>query len=113
MLKWLLIILGAPLWFPILISVYAVLLSICIVFWAVIISLWAIFVTLLICSLAGIIACVYFIAIGHMTTGLLLLSASLICLGLAIFMYYICKALTKSTSLISKAFLVGIFRIFK
>ena len=54
-----LLVLGSPVWLPLLIAAFAVMLSLYVVLWSVIIVLWAAFVSFAACGPAGIAAGVY------------------------------------------------------
>ena len=97
-----LLILGAPIWLSLLISVFAVVLSVYVSVWAVVISLWAVFVSLLACAFSGIGAGLIFLFGNQALSGALLISASLICAGLSVFTFLGCKAATKGVALIPK-----------
>ncbi len=92
-----LLILGSPLWVPLLIAAFAVALSIYVSLWSVIGSLWAIFASVVVCSVTGLVSGVFFALGGNGTTGLATLGVSVACLGLAIFLFLGCKALTDAT----------------
>ena len=97
-----LLALGSPLWLPLVIAAFAVILSLYISLWAVIISLWAIFVSFSACSIGGVLACVVFTADGNGAPGLAMLAAGIVCAGLAIFMFYGCKAAAKGTLMLTQ-----------
>ena len=84
------------------IAAFAVILSLYISLWAVIISLWAVFASFAACSIGGVLACVVFIVDGNGASGLAMLSAGIVCAGLAIFMFYGCKAATKGTLILTR-----------
>lgn len=97
-----LLILGFPLWFPLLVAAFAVALSLYVSLWAVIISLWAVFASLAICALA-LLVCGIVSAFGAMISlGIALVGGSLVCAGLSIFLFFGCKALTKGTCILTK-----------
>lgn len=97
-----LLALGSPVWLSLGIAAFAVILSLYISLWAVIISLWAVFASFAACSIGGVLACVVFIVDGNGASGLAMLSAGIVCAGLAIFMFYGCKAATKGTLILTK-----------
>ncbi len=98
----LLLVLGFPLWFPLLIAAFAVLLSVFITLWAVVISLWAACLALLLSGLAGAAGGIVFLCRGTVRTGLVLISAGFILTGLGIFLCCGCKAATKGLLLLMK-----------
>lgn len=92
-----LLILGSPLWVPLLIAAFAVGLALYASLWAVIISLWAAFGSMVACGAAGLVAGLGMGLGGDHMSGLALAGASAVCLGLAIFLFFACKALTNAT----------------
>ncbi len=97
-----LIILGFPVWLPLLISVAAVIISIYVSILAVIISLWAVFVSFVACSVAGSIAGVGIMISDSPLTGLATLSAGIVLAGLSVFAFFGCKAVTDGTVKLTK-----------
>ncbi len=92
-----LLILGSPLWVPLLIAAFAVGLSLYVSLWSVIISLWAAFGSMVACGVAGLVAGLGMGLGGDPMSGLALAGASAVCLGLAIFLFFGCKVLTDAT----------------
>ena len=103
-----LLIAGSPLWVSLLLAVIAVILAIYISLWSVIISLWAVLGSVLACGISGVVAGVGFAVQTNVNTGLVMIGAGLVCLGLAIFMFYGCKAATKGIMLLTKKFALWI-----
>ena len=71
-----LLVLGFPLWFPLLLAAFAVLLSVYIVLWSLILCLWA-------------------AELGDSSNGLLAIGAGLALAGLSVFLFFGCKAASK------------------
>lgn len=88
----LLIVLGFPVWFPLLISFIAILFSLYVVGWAVIVSLWAVVVALGASFIGGTILGIIYLFQG---ANAILLGLSIVCGGLAIFLFFGVKELTK------------------
>ena len=105
-----LLVLGSPI---LGIAVFAVILSLYISLWAVMISLWSVFAALIGCSVCGLLACAVFIANGIAASGLAMLAAGIVCAGLAIFMFYGCKATTKGTLILTKKTAIRIKNCFR
>lgn len=101
-----LLVLGSPVWLSILIAVFAVVFSVYVSLWSVIISLWAVFVSLVACAIGGVLACVIFAVGGNGASGLAILSAGIVCAGLAIFMFYGCRVATQGMLMLSKKIVV-------
>ena len=108
-----LLVLGFPLWFPLLLACAAVALSVYLVLWAVIVSLWAVDLAFA----AGVLAAFFTAAVlflrGFGAAALAALSAGILCAGLAILFFFVCLAagrglvkLTKKTALSLKTGLV-------
>ncbi len=103
-----LIVLGFPIWFSLLVSVFAVILSVYITFWSVIISLWAVFASF-VASAFGIIVFGFALSFGEaLLTGVASIGAGLVLAGLSIFMFYVCKAATKGILALTKKLAVCI-----
>ena len=107
-----LLVLGSPIWLSLGIAAFAVILSLYISLWAVIISLWAVFASLAACSIGGVLACVVFAVYGNGVSGVAMLAAGVVCVGLAIFMFYGCKAVTKGTLILTKKIAIWIKNCF-
>ena len=86
----------------------SILFSVYISLWAVVISLWTAFGSLIICSISGMAASVLYIFEGHGIICLAYMGESLVCMGIAIFMFFGCKAATKGTVLLLKNLLLWI-----
>ena len=99
-----LLAMGSPLWFPLLIAAFAVGLSLYLSLWAVIISLWSVFASLIACGVAGILGGLVMVFCGKGSAGFALLAAGLVCTGLSIFAFFGCKAVTNGTALLTKKF---------
>ena len=97
-----LLALGSPIWLSLAIAAFAVILSLYISLWAVIISLWSVFVSLAACSIGGVLTCVVFAVGGNGASGVAMLAVGIVCTGLAIFMFYGCKAVTDATLMLTK-----------
>ena len=107
-----LLALGSPIWFSLVIAAFTALFSLYVSLWSVVISLWACFVSLAACALAGALSCAVFVIGGNGLTGIAMLGAGIVCAGLSVFMFYGCKAATKGTILLTKRFGVWMKRCF-
>ena len=87
----LLLILGAPLWLPLLIAALAVVLSLYVSIWSVILSLWTVFVSTAVCVAGGMAAGVGSILTGHAVIGTAMLAVSAVCAGVSILLFFLCK----------------------
>lgn len=107
-----LIAVGFPVWFPILVALAAVALALYVVLWSVVISLYSVDVSLAACLFGGIGGGIVLFITGNSLSALFLLGAGLVCGGLSIFLFFGCKAATKGTVLLAKQMLLGMKKCF-
>lgn len=107
-----LLILGSPIWFSLLVAAFSVILSLYIVLWTLIISLWAIEISFIACGFAGVAVGILYMSLGKALTGIALLCAGLLLLGLSIFLFFGCRAATNGILMLSKKFGLGIKKLF-
>lgn len=108
-----LLVVGFPLWFSLLIVVpFSVIISLYAVLWSVIVSLWAVFGALAGAAAGVLLGGVCFIFIGYVPTGIALIGTSLFCAGLSVFLFYGCKAATKGTVWLTERIALGIKNLF-
>lgn len=107
-----LIIVGAPLWVPLLIALISMIFSLYSILWSVIVSLWSIFGALAGASIGGIICGIIFACTSRALAGLVIVAAGLICAGLAIFAFFGCLYVTKGGAWLTKKTFMGIINIF-
>ena len=105
-----LLILGSPIWFSLGVAAFAVLLALYAVLWSLIISVWAVFVSLAACGFGGMVAGGAFAFGGQTHAGVAVIGAGLVCVGLAIFAFFGCKAATRGTVSLTKDIVLGIKR---
>ena len=107
-----LLILGFPLWFSLLVAAVSVIFSLYVTLWSVVISLWAVFTSLAACAFGCVAACFVFVFSGHTLSGLALLAAGIFLAGISIFAFFGCKAATRGTVLLTKKTVLGIKHCF-
>ncbi len=107
-----LLILGSPVWLPLLIAAFAVILLLYVALWSIVVSLWAVFASLAACGIAGIVAGAAYAILSKPVDGLLLVAAGFVCSGLAIFAFIGCKAATKGTVKLTRKMLFAIKHLF-
>ena len=107
-----LICLGFPLWFPLLIAACAVAFSLYVVAWSLIISLWAIEVSFVASAVACLAAGTANIIRGNTLFGVTLIGAAVFLAGLSILMFFGCIALSKGIIRLTKKATVGIKSLF-
>lgn len=86
-----LIIIGFPLWFTLLISLFAVILSLYVSILAVVISLFAVTLSLFASSILVLLSSVYYFIVGNFAIGIFGIGATLLLIGLGIFFCYLSK----------------------
>ena len=87
------------------IAAVAVVFSLYAVVWSVIVSFWAAFVSAVACAVCGVVVGPAFIFIGKGLSGMAAIAAGCICAGLAIFLFFGCKAATKYTAIFTRKLL--------
>ena len=103
----LLLILGSPVWVPLIMAFVIIVLSVYVVIWSVVICFYALDLSLL----AGFIGCIVgiFMYIGAKNAAGVLFSigAAFICAGLAILMFFACVWITKAVVRLTGKMLLG------
>lgn len=107
-----LLVLGSPIWLALLISLFAVILSLYAVIWAVFISMWAIAAALIACAVCCPVAGILLLFRGEAAQGLVLISAGLVCAGLAVLLFPACRACGKGAWLLAKKLTLGLKKLF-
>ena len=103
-----LLALGSPVWLSILIAAAAVIFSLYASVWAVIVSLWSVFVSLAVCAVGCVPLCVLLVAGGSGASGIVTLSAGIICAGLSIFMFFGCRETARGILILTKKITIWI-----
>ena len=107
----LLLILGAPVWVPLLVAAVAVVVAVLVSLWSVVISLYATAVALG-ASAVGCILAVVFMAGSTSGAIFVAVGAALLCAGLAILMFMVSNLSAKGIIALTKLAWKGIQRIF-
>lgn len=107
-----LIVAGSPVWGALLIAVVAVAFALYISLWAVIVSLWAVFGAIVGGGFGAIVAGAWFAMNGSVPQGVALIAAGFVCVGLAIFLFFGCRAATMGTVLLAKKTVLDIKKRF-
>ena len=103
-----LLVLGSPVWIPLLIAAFVVCLAFYIVLWAVMISIWAVDLSLAVGAVGGVLLAVYLLFTGGLIKTAFMLGTAILCAGLAILLFQGCKVLTKGLLILTKKMLLGI-----
>lgn len=106
-----LIILGAPLWIPVLLSVFAIIFSLYAALWSVTVSLWASFTAILVSAPASLVLGVLNIHVGNEALGYAMIGGALVLAGISIFAFYGCKYATRGLAILTKNTVIGIKNI--
>lgn len=107
-----LLVLGSPIWLSLFLAVCAIILAVYLVVWSVVVVLWSIEVCLAVCAPAGIVSALIFIFQGNGFAGAAVLGAGIVCAGLAIFLFFGCRATTRGILLLTKKMALGIKALF-
>lgn len=83
-----LLVLGTPLWLPLIIAFAAVLLSVYAVIWSVIISLYCIDLSFAVCVLGGTAQGIIFAFGGNVVSSVFYFGASIACFGIAVLLFF-------------------------
>ncbi len=103
---------GSPIWLALGASAVAVIFSLYVSLWSLVVSLWAVFVSLAASSLGCIAGSVIFYVNGHAVSGTVALGASLLCVGIAMFLFFACKKSTVGAAVLAKKIFLGIKKLF-
>lgn len=103
-----LLALGAPVWLSLLLSAFAAVFALYASLWSVIVSLWATCVSFAAGALGAVIFGVAASVCGNALAGIAALGALFFLAGLAVFLFFGCRFVTKSTLLLTKKTVLGI-----
>lgn len=107
-----LLALGSPIWFSLLVAALAVILAVYVSLWAVIISFWVVFVSVAACAVAGFLGGITLASTGNVLSGIAFIAAGFVLSGLTIFLFFGCKLITKAILLITKKIGIAIKNCF-
>lgn len=107
-----LLILGAPVWLPLLLAAVIVLLSVYVVLWSVVVSLYASDLCMAAGALTGIVGAVELLLTGNPVQALLFLGAGFVCAGLAILCFFAFNQVTKGVIFLGRQMIRLVKRIF-
>lgn len=103
-----LLVLGSPVWLPLLAAAALVILSVYLVIWAVIVSLYAVDLSFAVCGVAGLFGIYLAERTGNLAAGIMMLGAGFICAGIAIFLFFGFNQATRGILLGSKRVVLGL-----
>ena len=103
-----LLVLGSPIWVPLIAAAVIVVASVYLSVWAVLLSLYAADLAVAVTGLAGGVALVQMLMAGQTAEGILFLGAGLVCIGLAILLFFGVNQLTKGLVWVTKRALLAL-----
>ena len=103
-----LLILGFPLWFPLLIAFFSIFFSLYVVLWSLIVVLYSVDVAFAAGAIAGVFGSVAGLLTGGVAIGMFTLGGGLVCVGLTILWFFACNVIAKGLVMLSKTILLGI-----
>ena len=103
-----LLVLGSPVWLPLLAALAAVVLALYAAVWAVIVSLYAVDLSFAACGVAGLFGIYLAERTGNLAAGIMTLGAGLLCAGIAIFLFFGFNQATRGILLGSKRVVLGL-----
>ena len=106
------LIVGAPLWIPLMIAAFAVIFALLVVLWSLVVCMWAVFGSLVGSAAGALVAGVTYATSSEILGGIVLLGFGIACVGLAIFAFYGSLGLTRASAWLTKVTCKGIFRLF-
>lgn len=107
-----LLVLGSPLWLPLLIAVLAVVFALFVSLWAVVLALWAAVAGVILAGVVAVVAGIVELCRLHLPQGLVLLGGGLVCLGLCALLYLLMKLVTVGTVKLCRLIWTGIKSLF-
>lgn len=107
-----LLVLGFPLWFPLLLAAAVIILVLYVSLWVLLLSLWAVAVSFLGTAVGCAAAAVLFAVRGDLLPALAMLGAALFVSGLTIFLIFGCVAASKGLLRLSKSTALAIKKRF-
>ena len=107
-----LLIVGAPLWVPLLVSVISVIVSLYVALWSIIISLWAVFGSMVVCAPAAVIMAVSSFTSGNVAIGFAFFGASMLFAGLSILLFFASRASSSGAVSLLKWMILCIKKLF-
>ncbi|MBR2442650.1 MAG: DUF1700 domain-containing protein [Clostridia bacterium] len=107
-----LIVLGFPIWFSLLVGTFAIVVSLYAALWSIVVSLWACFGAFVGAAVGGTLGGILFACTGNPIAGFSIFGGGIVCAGLAIFAFYGCKAVTQGVLWFTKNAAVAIKKCF-
>jgi uncharacterized membrane protein len=103
-----LLVLGFPVWFPILISLVSVIFSVYLTLWIIVITLYAVDLSLAVASIASIASAFVAFIGGEPLVGLASIGSFMVCGALSVLMFLGCGYVVKGVVFVTRKMLLGI-----
>ena len=103
-----LLVLGFPVWFPILISLVSVIFSVYLTLWIIVITLYAVDLSLAVASIASIASAFIAFIGGEPLVGLASIGSFMVCGALSVLMFFGCGYVVKGVVFVTRKMLLGI-----
>ena len=103
-----LLVLGFPVWFPILISLVSVIFSVYLTLWIIVITLYAVDLSLAVASIASIASAFVAFIGGEPLVGLASIGSFMVCGALSVLMFFGCGYVVKGVVFVTRKMLLGI-----
>jgi uncharacterized membrane protein len=103
---------GSPIWLSLGIAALAVVLSLYVTLWSLVVSAWSVFVSFAVTSVACLPVGIGVGVSGYPASGLALVGACLVLGGLAIFVFFGCRAATRGAVWLTRKIVSGIGHAF-
>lgn len=107
-----LLVLGLPIWLPLVLSFFAVVFAMYCVIWAVIISLWAVVFSLVLGGFASIVSSLVILLSAHPLSALLVIGVGFVCIGLGLLSFFGAYLASKGLFDLTKLFVRKIRSLF-
>lgn len=105
-----LLVLGAPIWFSLLVAAFSVVISLYVTLWALVAVVWTTFAALCASAVGCVVVGLVTAVSGRVAAGIALFGAALLCAGLAIFLFYGCKAAMRGVLALTKKLTQKLFK---
>ena len=103
-----LLVLGSPVWVPLIGAALIVVVTVYLSIWAVLLSLYAADLAGAVTGLAGVVTLFRMLSIGQIAEGILFLGGGMVCIGLAILLFFGFNQLTKGLVWVTKRCLLAL-----
>lgn len=107
----LIVILGFPLWFPLLLTALILCFVGYILLWVLAVVVYSVFIAVTVSVLGGIGVAIYYLIVNNSFYAGILISGAIVCAGLSILLFYGCIYTTKGIIKLTKKLLLGFKRM--